>query len=55
MAETQDIGSCSVQRPKRELLMKAARRREIDIITGVAAGSLGTFGRGSRAHAEGTE
>ena len=32
VTETQDIGSGSVQRPKRELLMKAARRREIDII-----------------------
>ncbi|MDQ2844032.1 MAG: recombinase family protein [Acidobacteriota bacterium] len=30
--ETQEIGSGSIHRPKRELLMKAARRREIDII-----------------------
>jgi len=30
--ETQEIGSGSISRPKRELLMKAARRREIDII-----------------------
>jgi Resolvase, N terminal domain len=30
--ETQEIGSGSIHRPKREMLMKAARRREIDII-----------------------
>jgi len=30
--EAQEIGSGSIQRPKRELLMKAARRRETDII-----------------------
>jgi putative DNA-invertase from lambdoid prophage Rac len=30
--ETQEIGSGSLHRPKRELLMKAARRRDIDII-----------------------
>ncbi|MBV9226648.1 MAG: recombinase family protein [Acidobacteriaceae bacterium] len=32
VSEMQDVGSGSVQRPKRELLMKAARRRETDII-----------------------
>ena len=32
MLETQEIGSGSIHRPKRELVMKAARRREIDII-----------------------
>jgi DNA invertase Pin-like site-specific DNA recombinase len=30
--EAQEIGSGSLHRPKRELLMKAARRREIDIV-----------------------
>ena len=30
--EIKDIGSGSIQRPKRELLMKAARRREIDAV-----------------------
>jgi hypothetical protein len=30
--EVQEIGSGSIHRPKRELLMKAARRREIDIV-----------------------
>ncbi len=30
--EVKDIGSGSIQRPKRELLMKAARRREIDAV-----------------------
>jgi predicted site-specific integrase-resolvase len=32
MSEAQEVGSGAVQRPKRELLMKAARRREVDII-----------------------
>src|SRR5579884_467156 len=32
VAETQEIGSGAVQRPKRELLLKAARRKETDII-----------------------
>lgn len=32
MLEMQEIGSGSIHKPKRELLMKAARRREIDII-----------------------
>ena len=30
--EVEDVGSGSIQRPKRELLMKAARRREIDAV-----------------------
>ena len=30
--EVKDVGSGSIQRPKRELLMKAARRREIDAV-----------------------
>lgn len=32
ISETQEVGSGAVQRPKRELLMKTARRRETDII-----------------------
>lgn len=32
VSETQEVGSGAVQRPKRELLMKMARRRETDII-----------------------
>ena len=31
-AEVKDVGSGSIHRPKRELLMKAARRREIDAV-----------------------
>jgi putative DNA-invertase from lambdoid prophage Rac len=32
VSEVKDVGSGSIQRPKRELLMKTARRRETDII-----------------------
>ena len=32
VSEIQEVGSGAVQRPKRELLMKSARRRETDII-----------------------
>lgn len=32
ISETQGVGSGAVQRPERELLMEAARRRELDII-----------------------
>lgn len=32
VTEVQEVGSGSSQRPKRELLMKAARRREIDAV-----------------------
>jgi len=32
VSETQEIGSGAVQRPKREWLIKTARRRETDII-----------------------
>lgn len=31
-AETQDVGSGSIERPRREQLLKAARRREIDAV-----------------------
>ncbi|HUQ94593.1 MAG TPA: recombinase family protein [Bryobacteraceae bacterium] len=32
ITEIQDVGSGSIERPRRELLMKAARRREIDAV-----------------------
>ncbi len=32
VSETKDVGSGSIQRPKREVLMKAARRRDTDVI-----------------------
>lgn len=32
VTEVQEVGSGSIQRPKRELLMKAARRREVDAV-----------------------
>lgn len=31
-AEVRDVGSGSIQRPKREVLLKAARRRDVDVI-----------------------
>src|SRR6185436_17871925 len=32
VSETREVGSGSVQRPKRETILKAARRREIDVV-----------------------
>ena len=39
--EVQEVGSGAILRPKREELLKAARRRELDLDRGVAARPLG--------------
>jgi len=35
VVEIEDIGSGALKRPRREKLLKAARRREVDVIIGV--------------------
>src|SRR3954453_16423087 len=49
-----EVGSGAAKREAREKLLEAARRREIDVVFGVAPGSLGPVGNGSAGDPTGT-
>lgn len=52
--QTKEVGSGAVERELREKLIAAARRREIDVVLVLAAGSLGPVNCLSGGHAERT-
>lgn len=52
--EVKDVGSGAALRQKREELIAAAKRRDIDLVCGLAARPLGTLLSGPGEHAAGT-
>ena len=52
--QVKEVGSGAAQRQRREKLLEAARRREIDVVAGVATGPLGTIGNRPAGHTSGT-
>ena len=52
--QVKEVGSGASQRELREKLLEAARRREIDVVAGVALGSVGSIRSGPAGNAPGT-
>src|SRR5215467_4084671 len=44
--QVREVNSGAARREAREKLIEAARRREIDVVAGLASGSLGPIGNG---------